>query len=88
LPQLLASLYGLTNSEARVAALLVSGQKIKDIAQTLSLTENTTRYYTKGIYSKTATQNQADLVKLVYTGPLTPAWDIENEGMGTPPPSL
>jgi len=80
-PQLLASLYGLSNSQARVAALLVRGHKIKDIAKTLSLTENTTRYYTKEIFSKTGTQNQADLVKLVYVGPITPSWGDGAEGM-------
>jgi len=62
-----ASLFGLTTTEARLAVLLAEGQSLQQIAQALGITEATARTYCKRVFDKTDTARQADLVRLILT---------------------
>lgn len=66
----LADLFGLQPSEARLAWLLAQATSIAESAQTLGLTIETARNYSKKIYAKTGARGQADLVRIVMTSVL------------------
>lgn len=61
----LATLFGLTPTEAFLTTLLVSGYSLCEAAEKLDVTENTVRGYLKRIFSKTGANRQAELVRLV-----------------------
>lgn len=63
--QHLASLFGLTLQEARLALHISHGVTIREAATLLGLTHETARLYSKRIYAKTGTRGQADLVRLI-----------------------
>jgi DNA-binding CsgD family transcriptional regulator len=65
----LRRLYGLTPAEAGVAALVATGKSAKEIADELAVRENTIRVHLKKIFDKTGARRQAELVKLVLSGP-------------------
>jgi len=71
-PRLLAGLYGLTAAEARVAAALAAGHTLGRIAEASGYTREAARWHLKQIFQKTGTHRQAQLVKLLRSGPL--AW--------------
>ncbi|MFL0586779.1 hypothetical protein ACH0BU_09060 [Sphingomonas olei] len=64
-PALLAALFGLTGSEARLAAAIAAGATLSDAAAQLGLTIETTRNYSKRLFAKTRTRGQVDLVRLI-----------------------
>jgi DNA-binding CsgD family transcriptional regulator len=59
--------YGLTASEARVCAALVTGQNIHTLSQTLCISPQTARTHLKRIYDKTATVRLPELTRLLMT---------------------
>jgi DNA-binding CsgD family transcriptional regulator len=61
----LAKLYGLTGSEVRVLQGIVDIGGIPKVAKSLGISEGTTKTHLKGLFAKTGTHRQADLVKLV-----------------------
>ncbi|TVR98980.1 MAG: helix-turn-helix transcriptional regulator [Rhodospirillales bacterium] len=65
----LRQLYGLTAAEARVAALLASGYRLDEIAEMLDVAYETTRKHLKRVLSKAHTDRQAELVRMIMTGP-------------------
>jgi DNA-binding CsgD family transcriptional regulator len=65
----LRQLYGLTNAEARVAALLACGHRLDEIAEMLDVAYETTRKHLKKVLSKAETDRQAELVRMIVTGP-------------------
>ena len=65
----LRALYGLTNAEARVAALLGRGYRLDEIADMLGVAYETTRKHLKKVLAKMETDRQADLVRTIVTGP-------------------
>lgn len=65
----LRQLYGLTAAEARVAALLARGHRLDDIAMRLDVAYETTRKHLKKVLAKAETDRQAELVRMVVTGP-------------------
>ena len=65
----LAQHYGLTASEAHLAALLVGDFTLLEAAQHLAITESTARTVLKRILAKTGTRRQASLVRLLLSGP-------------------
>jgi DNA-binding CsgD family transcriptional regulator/GAF domain-containing protein len=67
--QVLQQLYGLTPTEARVAAGLAGGLSIRDIADANTMTMNTARWHAKNVFAKTDTAGQGDLIRLLLTGP-------------------
>ena len=63
--------FGLTRAEARVAKLLADGHSLRDVSDLLETTPNTTRTHLKRIFSKTGTNRQSSLVKLILSSPLS-----------------
>ena len=61
----LEAVYGLTEAEARLAVLLVDGQKLPAAAATLGITYGTCRTRLAEIFLKTETRSQPDLVALL-----------------------
>lgn len=66
----LVDLFGLLPSEARLAWVIAQGIPISDAAETLGLTVETARNYSKRIYAKTGARGQAELVRIVLTSVL------------------
>ena len=67
--ELLRRLYGLTRSEARIAAILMQGRSVEDAAGDLEVSTNTIRTHLKRVFSKTGTLRQGDLISLLLSGP-------------------
>jgi DNA-binding CsgD family transcriptional regulator len=65
----LAKLFGLTAAESKVALMIADGDSIKEIADKLSISEQTARTHLKRIFGKTETKRQASLMKLVLSLP-------------------
>ena len=65
----LRHIYGLTQAEAVITSLLASGKNVREIAEEVAVRENTVRIHLKKIFDKTGTKRQAELVKLVLSGP-------------------
>jgi len=63
----LFELFKLSPKEADLAVALSRGKTIRESAVELGLTENSAREYTRRIYARTGTRNQADLVRLILT---------------------
>lgn len=61
----LAALYGATDSEGRVADALVAGHRAKTIAVRMGVAESTIRSHIKALYAKTGTRGLPDLVSLL-----------------------
>ncbi len=61
--------FRLTSSEARLAAALMQGQRLRDAAEQAGLTYETARWYLKSTFQKTGTTRQADLVRLLLSEP-------------------
>lgn len=68
-PETLEGLYGLTTAEARLVIALVGGHKLEEAAQLSGTSPHTVRNQLKSAFRKTETNRQAELVKLVLTGP-------------------
>lgn len=66
---LLQRTYGLSASEARLAASLATGLSLREIAEQRGLSVLTLRSQLKSVFSKTGTSAQTQLVRLVLTGP-------------------
>jgi DNA-binding CsgD family transcriptional regulator/PAS domain-containing protein len=66
--EVIAELYGLTLTEARLAVAIVNGASTKEVAATLKMSEHTIRTYLKRILQKTGAPRQSALVKLISTG--------------------
>lgn len=65
----IARLYGLSRAESRVAALLASGYRLEQVAESLDIAYETVRKHLKQIFGKTGTYRQAELVRMLVTGP-------------------
>jgi DNA-binding CsgD family transcriptional regulator len=70
-PELLAQLYGLTARESDLVALLLDGLDLRDAADRLGLTMNTVRTHLRGVFNKTGTRRQAELVSLLLRSVLS-----------------
>jgi DNA-binding CsgD family transcriptional regulator len=64
----IARLYGLSRAESRVAALLASGYRLEQVAESLDIAYEM-RKHLKQIFGKTGTYRQAELVRMLVTGP-------------------
>ncbi|MEJ6020726.1 helix-turn-helix transcriptional regulator [Ramlibacter sp. PS4R-6] len=69
LSQSLESMYGMTPAEALLAEALVSGKSLQEYAESRSVTMNTVRTQLKSAMAKAGARRQADLVRIVLTGP-------------------
>jgi len=61
----LQRLFQLTCAEARIAALVVNGKHIDEIAESLAISFNTVRTHLHHIFEKTNVERQADLIHLL-----------------------
>jgi DNA-binding CsgD family transcriptional regulator len=63
----LASAFGLTSAEARLAAALATGTSLSDYADAAQITIGTARWYLKQALAKTGAHRQSELVRHVIT---------------------
>jgi DNA-binding CsgD family transcriptional regulator len=68
--RLVAPLFGLTRSEARVAEGILEGKSVNRLASELGLSAATVRSYLKSVFGKTAVHRQAELVSLLVRASL------------------
>lgn len=61
--------YALTPMEARLAAALVAGDSVKEFAERAQIGEATARTHMKHVLAKTGARRQANLVRIIVTGP-------------------
>ncbi len=59
------ALFGLTDREREVAALLLSGHSLESLAAALNISHNTVRNHLQSLFRKTATSRQSDLIRLL-----------------------
>ncbi len=69
----LADIYALTSAEASVAIAIANGIKPEEIAQMNNVAISTVRSHIKSIYQKLGINTQAELVKILLTGPFSQA---------------
>ncbi len=60
-------LFGLTPAESRLATALCDGASLNQYAEQQGVSSNTARIQLKSIFSKTNTNRQAELIKLLCT---------------------
>lgn len=65
----LKNLFGLTDAESRLVQKLTEGLSMDDAAQSCGIKISTARAYLKQVFSKTGTNRQAELVKVILTTP-------------------
>ena len=68
----IAQLLGLTKTEAALVHSLTMGLSLEQAAEIQSVTVSSARTYLKRIYSKTGTNRQSDLIRLVLSGGCRP----------------
>jgi DNA-binding CsgD family transcriptional regulator len=69
--KVLAQLYGLTPSEARLVNALFVGSSLRDAAQQVGVTLNTAKSTLKKAFAKCEVGSQAELLQLLALGPRT-----------------
>ena len=65
----IGALYGLTNAESRLVGALVSGLRVRDLAESFGISEHTIRTQLKRVLQKTGAGRQSELVRFLLTGP-------------------
>lgn len=63
----ISDLFGLTTAEAGLVAALAQGLRLEDAADAQGITIGTARSYLKQVFSKTNTNRQPELIRLVLT---------------------
>lgn len=63
--EVLASLFGCTSAEARLAAALVAGKRLEEIGEEFGVKQTTITYHLQNLFQKTHTHRQTDLVALL-----------------------
>jgi DNA-binding CsgD family transcriptional regulator len=63
----LATLFGLSSTQARLAMLLSHGRTLAEAAGEIGITEQTARTYSKEIYLRTGTTRQGELIQRILT---------------------
>jgi DNA-binding CsgD family transcriptional regulator/PAS domain-containing protein len=76
--------FGLTPAEARLAATLAEGGSLEDFAATRGITPNAARFLLKGIFAKTETNRQPQLVARLQATPLQ--WHLNEATAPLPNP--
>jgi DNA-binding response OmpR family regulator/DNA-binding CsgD family transcriptional regulator len=64
-PDFLASVFGCTSAEARLAAALVAGRRLEEIGEEFGVKQTTIAFHLQNLFQKTHTNRQADLVALL-----------------------
>jgi DNA-binding CsgD family transcriptional regulator len=71
--EMIRHLHGLTRAEAHLAVLLAEGGHLDEVARRLNISMHTARTHLKRIFSKTNTERQIDLVRLLLNPPMQAA---------------
>lgn len=76
LPQeILANLFGLTPTEARIALALAEGLRSEEIAARMEIAPTTVAFHLRNLFQKTDTHRQAELIALVLAGAMSLSLD-------------
>ncbi|MDR9440530.1 MAG: response regulator [Halomonas sp.] len=67
----LASLFGLTPTETRIAMALLEGRRTEEIAEQMQVSPTTVAFHLRNLFQKTDTHRQADLIALLLAGSMT-----------------
>jgi DNA-binding CsgD family transcriptional regulator len=67
----LATLYNLTRAEARLLDALLQGEQISEFAERVGISAHTARAQLKQLFAKTETNRQSDLMRQMYSDPIT-----------------
>ncbi len=67
-PARLERFYGLTPAEAQLTALLVQGLRLEEAAEKLNVSLNTVRSHLRQIFTKTGTNRQSEVVRIILSG--------------------
>lgn len=67
----LASLFGLTPAETRIALALLEGLRCEEIAEQMAISPTTVAFHLRNLFQKTDTRRQADLIALLLAGSMT-----------------
>lgn len=70
-PGVLASLFGLTPTESRIALALLEGRRTEEIAEQMNVSPTTVAFHLRNLFQKTDTHRQADLIALLLAGSMT-----------------
>jgi DNA-binding CsgD family transcriptional regulator len=65
----IGTLYHLTIAEARLVGALLTGMRVRELAESLGISEQTVRTQLKRVLQKTGAGRQSELVRIVLTGP-------------------
>jgi DNA-binding CsgD family transcriptional regulator len=65
LGEILRDIYGLSNSELRLAVRIADGAGLRDIAACLGISKETARSALKAVFQKTGTHSQSQLIRLL-----------------------
>jgi DNA-binding CsgD family transcriptional regulator len=70
-PEAIAKAYRLTPTELRTLMAIAEIGGVPQVAEALGISETTVKFHLRGVYAKTGSTRQADLVKLVagFSGP-------------------
>ena len=70
-PEAIAKAYRLTPTELRTLLAVAEIGGIAQVAEALGIAETTVKFHLRGVYAKTGSTRQSDLVKLVagFSGP-------------------
>lgn len=77
--EMLVQLHGLTAAEARLAAGLVEGASLEELAERFAITRNTARAQLKAVFRKTNTNRQGELIAVLLGGPLAACYSGASE---------
>jgi DNA-binding CsgD family transcriptional regulator len=68
-PEVLKGLYGFTDAEARLAVCILRGLSLEESSVRLGITLNTARTHLKRLFTKTDTNRQGELVRVLLESP-------------------
>ncbi len=71
----LRALFGLTRTEARIAAGIAGGRSVEELAAAMSVSHYTVRFHLKGVYAKMNARRQADIARIVGRTLALVRWD-------------
>jgi DNA-binding CsgD family transcriptional regulator len=57
--------FGLSMAELRVLSLIIDGGSVKSVAYDLGLSDNTVKSHLRSLFSKTDTNRQQDLIRVI-----------------------
>ncbi|WP_444999256.1 response regulator [Halomonas mongoliensis] len=71
--QVLARLFGLTPTEARIALALAEGRRSEEVAAQMSISPTTVAFHLRNLFQKTDTRRQSELIAVILTGAMAVA---------------